>query len=49
MSVIMTLRAKADSAALERLAAENPEKLQTIVERADTMNIGDEGGWGAED
>jgi heme-degrading monooxygenase HmoA len=34
MSVIMTLRAKGDSVALERFAAESSEKLQTILERA---------------
>ena len=34
MSVIMTLRAKGDAGALERNAAESPEKLQAILDRA---------------
>ena len=34
MSVIMTMRAKGDADALERIAAESPETLQTILDRA---------------
>ena len=34
MSVIMTLRARGDAGALERLAAEEPERMQTLIARA---------------
>jgi heme-degrading monooxygenase HmoA len=34
MSVIMTMRAKGDAAALERVAAEDPQRLQAILDRA---------------
>ena len=34
MSVIMTLRARGDAAELERRAAENPEAMHAITERA---------------
>lgn len=34
MSVIMTLRVKGDAKKLEQLAAENPDKLPAISERA---------------
>jgi hypothetical protein len=34
MSVIMTLRAKGDPQALERRAAENPDQIRAIADRA---------------
>jgi hypothetical protein len=39
MSVIMTLRTKGDAAALERLAADEPERVQTIIERAKAEGV----------
>jgi hypothetical protein len=39
MSVIMTLRARGDGEALERYAAENPEKLQAILDRAKSEGL----------
>ena len=39
MSVIMTMRAKGDAAALERAAAEDPEKLAGIVARAKAAGL----------
>ena len=39
MSVLMTLRASADVKRLEDFAAENPEKMRSIVERAQQAGV----------
>ena len=51
MSVIMTLRVKGNPEALERRAAENPDAIRSIAERAKEQGLiahrfyGSEDGW----
>jgi hypothetical protein len=39
MSVIMTFRVAGDAAALERLAAENPDRMRSIADRAEEAGL----------
>jgi hypothetical protein len=39
MSVIMTLRVAGDPAALERIAAENPDRMRAIADRAKEAGV----------
>ena len=49
MSVIMTLRAAGDASALERLAADNPERMRSIADRAKEAGVIAHRFYGSED
>ena len=49
MSVIMTLQAKGDPAALERLAGDDPERMRSIAEQAKERGLIAHRFYGADD